>query len=148
MWSPGWQQIWPWKRSRSQGHGMPNINALSLILQKIRVKLKFLWQTDGQRSRACSKLMVPSERSLSQAPVFESIFYSPTSRRRTQIPWLATMRKGWLVGCGLRSHSAIFQLYLVTEMRKGLVIRNTHAKYESTNSYGKKVMCRVKVFQM
>ena len=32
--------------------------------------------------------------------------------------------------------------------RKGLVIRNTHAKYESPMSYFKKVMCRVKVFQM
>ena len=32
--------------------------------------------------------------------------------------------------------------------QKGLVIRNTHAKYESPMFNGKKVMCRVKVFQM
>ena len=32
--------------------------------------------------------------------------------------------------------------------QKGLVIRNTHAKYESPMSNGKKVMCRVKVFQI
>ena len=31
----------------SQGSCMPNINALSLILQKIWARLKFLWQTDG-----------------------------------------------------------------------------------------------------
>ena len=31
--------------------------------------------------------------------------------------------------------------------RKGLVIRYTHAKYESPISYNKKVMANVKVFQ-
>ena len=35
-----------WK-GLSQGTCMPNINALSLILQKIWARLKFLWQTDG-----------------------------------------------------------------------------------------------------
>ena len=30
---------------------------------------------------------------------------------------------------------------------KGLVIRNTHVKYESPTSYGIKVMANVKVFQ-
>ena len=30
---------------------------------------------------------------------------------------------------------------------KGLVIRNTHVKYESPTSYGLKVMANVKVFQ-
>ena len=60
LWSPTWQQIWPWDRSRTP-HGtnrkglsqwlcMPNINALSLILQKIWARLKFLWQTEGQMS--------------------------------------------------------------------------------------------------
>ena len=56
LWSPARQQLWPWRRSRSrhgvtwnglsQGPCMPNINALSLILQKIWVRLKILWQTD------------------------------------------------------------------------------------------------------
>ena len=32
----------------SEGSCIPNINALSLILQKISVRLKFLWQTGGQ----------------------------------------------------------------------------------------------------
>ena len=32
----------------SQGSCMPNINALSSILQKLWARLKFLWQTDGQ----------------------------------------------------------------------------------------------------
>ena len=32
--------------------------------------------------------------------------------------------------------------------RKGLVIKNTPAQYKSPMSNGKKVMCRVKVFQM
>ena len=32
--------------------------------------------------------------------------------------------------------------------RKGLVIRNTSAQYESPTSNGNKVMCRVKVFEM
>ena len=32
--------------------------------------------------------------------------------------------------------------------RKGLVIRNRHAKYESPMSNEKKVVCKVKVFQM
>ena len=32
----------------SQGSCMPNINVLSLILQKIWARLKFLWQTDGR----------------------------------------------------------------------------------------------------
>ena len=36
-----------WK-GLSQGLCMPNINALSLILQKIWARLKFLWQTDGR----------------------------------------------------------------------------------------------------
>ena len=59
LWSPAQQQIWPWKRSRSQhganwkglsqGSCMPNINALPLILKNIWARLKFLWQTDGQR---------------------------------------------------------------------------------------------------
>ena len=38
--------------------------------------------------------------------------------------------------------------FMVPAKGKGLVIRNTYAKYESPISYGKKVMCRVKVFQM
>ena len=37
-----------WK-GLSQGSCMPNINALSLIIQKIWVRLKFLCSTDGQR---------------------------------------------------------------------------------------------------
>ena len=42
------------KKDLTQGSCMPNINALSLILQKIWARLKFLWQrwmdrqTDGQ----------------------------------------------------------------------------------------------------
>ena len=35
------------RKGLSQGSCMPNINALSLILQKIWARLKFLWQTDG-----------------------------------------------------------------------------------------------------
>ena len=42
-----------WK-GLSQGSCMPNINALSLILQKIWARLKFLWQTDRQRDRRMS----------------------------------------------------------------------------------------------
>ena len=38
------------QKGLSQGSCMPNINGLSLILQKIWVRLKFLWQTDGQMS--------------------------------------------------------------------------------------------------
>ena len=34
------------RKGLSQGSCMPNINALSLILQKIWARLKFLWQTD------------------------------------------------------------------------------------------------------
>ena len=34
----------------SQGSCMPNINALSFILQKIWARFKILWQTDGQMS--------------------------------------------------------------------------------------------------
>ena len=37
-----------WK-GLSQGSCMLNINTLSLILQKIWARLKFLWQTDGRR---------------------------------------------------------------------------------------------------
>ena len=36
-----------WK-GLSQGSCMPNINALSLILQKIWARLKFLWRTEGR----------------------------------------------------------------------------------------------------
>ena len=39
-----------WK-GLSQGPCMPNTNALSLILQKIWARLKFLWQTDGRTDR-------------------------------------------------------------------------------------------------
>ena len=57
LWSPGWQQVWPWRsmsrswhdanwKDSSQGSCMPNINALSLILEKIWARLKFLWRTD------------------------------------------------------------------------------------------------------
>ena len=36
------------RKGLSQGSCMPNINALSLILQKIWARLKFLWQRDWQ----------------------------------------------------------------------------------------------------
>ena len=36
------------RKGLSQEWCMPNINALSLILQKIWARLKFVWQTDGQ----------------------------------------------------------------------------------------------------
>ena len=61
LWSPAWQQLWPWSRSMSrslhganwkglsQGSCIPNINALSLILQKIWARLMFLWRKDRQR---------------------------------------------------------------------------------------------------
>ena len=56
---------WPWSRSRSkqrsrhdanwkdffQGSFMPNINVISLILQKIWAMLKFLWQTEGRTNK-------------------------------------------------------------------------------------------------
>ena len=42
----------------SQGSCMPNINALSLILQKIWPRLKFLWQTDGQTDRGTDGRMI------------------------------------------------------------------------------------------
>ena len=60
------QQLWPWSRLRSrsqhganwkgwsQGSCMPNISVLSLILQKIWARLKFLWQTDGLTDRRMS----------------------------------------------------------------------------------------------
>ena len=61
LWSPGRQQIWPWKGQRSQhganwkglsqGSCIPNINALSLILQKIWARLKFLWQREGRTNK-------------------------------------------------------------------------------------------------
>ena len=38
-----------WK-GLSQGSCMPNINAISLILQKIWARFKFLWQTKGRRT--------------------------------------------------------------------------------------------------
>ena len=38
--------------------------------------------------------------------------------------------------------------FMQTALRKGLDERNTHAKYESPMSYGKKVVLRVKVVQM
>ena len=64
LWSPVRQQSWTWKgqmwgsrslhganwKDLSQGPCMPSINALSLILQKIWSRLKFLWQTDGRMS--------------------------------------------------------------------------------------------------
>ena len=61
-WSPARQQLWPWGRSRSlhsanwkglsQGRCMPNINALSLILQKIWARLKFCdRQTVGRTNK-------------------------------------------------------------------------------------------------
>ena len=39
------------RKGLSQGSCMPNINALSLILQKIWARLKFLWQRDWQTDR-------------------------------------------------------------------------------------------------
>ena len=64
---PHKQQIWTWNRSKvkvkawcqmkglSQGTCMPNINALSLILQKIWARFKFLWQTDRKTDRRMNK---------------------------------------------------------------------------------------------
>ena len=67
LWSPARQQIWPWSRSKvparsrrgnigkalSQRTHMPSIKALPVIVQKLRPRLKFLWQTDtdGQTDR-------------------------------------------------------------------------------------------------
>ena len=39
------------RKGLSQGSYMPNINALSLILHKIRAMLKFLWETDRLTDR-------------------------------------------------------------------------------------------------
>ena len=58
--------------------------------------------TDRRTDVTCSKLMVPSERSLSQAPVFESIFYSRRVEDGLKYRGLQPCGKvGWLVGCGL-----------------------------------------------
>ena len=46
--SRSWHRAY-WK-GLSQGSCIPNINALSLILQKIWARLKFLWQTEGRMS--------------------------------------------------------------------------------------------------
>ena len=50
------------RKGLSQGSCMPNINALSLILQKIWARLKFLWQTDGRIDRQTDEwvLMFPT----------------------------------------------------------------------------------------
>ena len=42
------------RKGMSQWSCMPSINALSLILQKIWARLKFLWQTDGRTDRQMS----------------------------------------------------------------------------------------------
>ena len=68
LWSPARQQIWPWDRSKvkvrsqfgtnkkglSQWSFIPNINAVSLKLQKIWARLKFLWQRDRRIDRQMS----------------------------------------------------------------------------------------------
>ena len=64
LWSPAWQQLGPWSRSTSRSrHGVkwkglsqvsciPNINVLSLILQKIWARLNICdGQTDGPTDR-------------------------------------------------------------------------------------------------
>ena len=69
----------------SQGIHMCNMKALSLVVRKLWPRLKFF------KSRSNFKVKASS-----QATVFESVFYSlhteRGSRRRTKIPWLATMR--------------------------------------------------------
>ena len=50
----------------------------------------------------------------------------------------------WAVGERSRSRSHVPNLWFCW---KGLVIRYTHAKYESPISHNKKVMANVKVFQ-
>ena len=57
LWSPAWQQIWPWIRPKVttwyhqkglQRTHMPSIKVLPVIVQKLWRRLRFLWQTDGQ----------------------------------------------------------------------------------------------------
>ena len=47
------------RKGFSQGSCMPNINALSLILQKIWAMLKFLWQTDWGTDRQTDEFQGP-----------------------------------------------------------------------------------------
>ena len=48
---------------------------------------------------------------------------------------------GWLVGCGLTSHPAIFQLYIVTETRIGVCILDPYLEVVSCNN--EKAICEI-----
>ena len=100
LWSPAQQQLWPWGRSRSlhsanwkglsQGWCLPNINALSLILQKIWARLKFLRQTDWRTNRQMS-FNVPHFRER-RGTTEQPTSYATAGVRSDALIWLKIIR--------------------------------------------------------